>query len=294
MSDNVGLSTPRGSGTSGYVQRNLAHPHHHQSSRLNPYSRPPPPTSSLQTQRKPDQGLLDHDRKRQIEVKVFAFRDELEEAGELTEEQIDEKCDELREKLKKEAEKGGGIGVGPRRNIKSFQVHELADAKMKESERLRQALRISKDYEEGGHWRRQEERKKGGMGEGVVRQEEEAVRDRAPPRERERRKERGGEREREDSQERYRERSPSGERYRERSGSRERYRERSGSRERYRERSVSRDRYRERSVSQEIPKGRDGGRDRYRERSISRDRYPERRRGSDRDDYDDEDRGDRR
>ncbi|KAK0732784.1 hypothetical protein B0T21DRAFT_444192 [Apiosordaria backusii] len=43
MSDNVGLSTPRGSGTSGYVQRNLAHPHHHQSSRLNPYSRPPPP-----------------------------------------------------------------------------------------------------------------------------------------------------------------------------------------------------------------------------------------------------------
>ncbi|KAK0673852.1 putative pre-mRNA-splicing factor CWC21 [Cercophora samala] len=271
MSDNVGLSTPRGSGTSGYVQRNLAHPHHHhQSSRLNPYSRPPPPSQSLHTQRKPDQGLLDHDRKRQIEVKVFALRDELEEAGELTEEQIDEKCDELREKLKKEGEKGG---VGPRRNIKSFQVHELADAKMKESERLRQALRISKDYEEGGHWRRQEERKRGGMGEGAEVSDGRQKEERAPPRERERRKERGGGREREGSRERYRERSPSG--------------------ERYKERSVSRERYRERSVSQERPRGRGESRDRYRERSVSRDRYPDRRVGSDRDDYDDEDRGDR-
>lgn len=46
----------------------------------------------------------------------------------------------------------------PRKNFKSHQVHEMADAKIKESERLRNALRISKDYEEGSHWRRQEER----------------------------------------------------------------------------------------------------------------------------------------
>jgi len=43
------------------------------------------------------------------------------------------------------------------------QVHELADAKIKESERLRQALKISKDYEEGSHWKRQEERLKKGL-----------------------------------------------------------------------------------------------------------------------------------
>lgn len=46
----------------------------------------------------------------------------------------------------------------PRKNFKSHQVHEMADAKIKESERLRNALRISKDYEEGSHWKRQEER----------------------------------------------------------------------------------------------------------------------------------------
>lgn len=65
---------------------------------------------------------------------------------------------------KNQAGKGGrGGGVGPKRNLKMHQVHELADAKIKESERLRQALKISKDYEEGGHWRRQEERLKKGL-----------------------------------------------------------------------------------------------------------------------------------
>lgn len=51
-----------------------------------------------------------------------------------------------------------GKDAAPRKSFKSHQVHEMADAKIKESERLRNALRISKDYEEGSHWRRQEER----------------------------------------------------------------------------------------------------------------------------------------
>lgn len=37
-------------------------------------------------------------------------------------------------------------------------MHELAAAKIEESEKLRKALGISKDYEEGSHWKRQEER----------------------------------------------------------------------------------------------------------------------------------------
>ncbi len=61
------------------------------------------------------------------------------------------------------------MGPTARKSFKMHQVHELADAKIKESERLRQALKISKDYEEGSHWRRQEERMKSraeGDGEG--------------------------------------------------------------------------------------------------------------------------------
>ena len=76
MSDNVGLSTPRGSGTSGYVQRNLAH--------IRPSGFPQ--TRDIDTltphkQRQPDQSILEHDRKREVEVKVFELRDELEEQG---------------------------------------------------------------------------------------------------------------------------------------------------------------------------------------------------------------------
>ena len=35
----------------------------------------------------------------------------------------------------------------------------MAKAKIEESEKLRKALGISKDYEEGSHWKKQEERK---------------------------------------------------------------------------------------------------------------------------------------
>lgn len=47
--------------------------------------------------------------------------------------------------------------------FKEHQVHEMADAKIKESERLRKALKISSDYEEGSHWKRQEERLRGAL-----------------------------------------------------------------------------------------------------------------------------------
>ncbi|KAI1337864.1 cwf21-domain-containing protein [Xylariaceae sp. FL0016] len=162
MSDNVGLSTPRGSGTSGYVQRNLAH--------LKPRDRgaPYPPSASRDRdldhlrhrQRQPDQGILEHDRKREVEVKVFELRDQLEDEG-VSESEIDTRCDALRADLTAKMMSRSKHGQQPPRDargLKSHQVHELADAKIRESERLRSALKISRDYEEGGHWRRQEDR----------------------------------------------------------------------------------------------------------------------------------------
>lgn len=86
------------------------------------------------------------------------------------EDEIESRCDELRKKLLADMERnqggdrrGGGVGPAPRKSFKMHQVHELADAKIKESERLRKALKIGKDYEEGSHWRRQEERLKKGL-----------------------------------------------------------------------------------------------------------------------------------
>lgn len=194
MSSNVGLSTPRGSGTSGYVQRNSAF----LKPRDSGYGAPYPPVSGSNgpsfKQRKPDQQILDHDRKRAIEVKVLEERERLEEENErieeelkkskgkkksddddddgdekkkkkkvLSEEEIDERCEELRQRLLRELEEGGSADRaddlrsrrrpgrdGPpreRKQFKSYQVHEQAEAKIQESERLRRALGIRDDWE---------------------------------------------------------------------------------------------------------------------------------------------------
>ncbi|KIW71684.1 hypothetical protein PV04_03822 [Phialophora macrospora] len=143
MSSNVGLSTPRGSGTSGYVQRNLSLLKPRAAGVGVPYSLD---SAKAPKVRKPDQEILNHDRLREIEVQVLELREKLED-DEVEEDKIEEQCDQLREKLTKDMEKekqriaGGG---GPRRvdgkGLKSYQVHELAEAKERESERLRKAL----------------------------------------------------------------------------------------------------------------------------------------------------------
>ncbi|KAJ5778925.1 mRNA splicing factor Cwf21 [Penicillium paradoxum] len=182
MSSNVGLTTPRGSGTSGYVQRNSAL----LKVRNTGYGAPYPPVSGANgsgpmdrpfKQRVPDKQILDHDRKRAIEVKVMEERERLEEENErieeeakkknaktdeeekvLSEEEIDERCGVLRQLLLKELEeevqRGEAFnkslpGGRDRRNLKSYQVHELAEAKIEETERLRRAFGLREDRETG-------------------------------------------------------------------------------------------------------------------------------------------------
>lgn len=180
MSSNVGLSTPRGSGTSGYVQRNLAH--------LRPRDQGKPYSTDLDSlkhrQRQPDKEILEHDRKRDVEVKVFELRDRLEDEGyvyffpnsqfpvhikdgktnvdvvcRVDEDEIELQTEALRKKLLKESERG----TGTKKGLKMHQVHELAEAKIKQDDRFRSALGISRDYEEGSHWKKQEERLKANM-----------------------------------------------------------------------------------------------------------------------------------
>jgi hypothetical protein len=73
------------------------------------------------------------------------------------EDEIDDQCEALRRKLDQERKEGKDQGPNTKR-FKSHQVHDLAKAKLEESERLRKALGISADYEEGSHWKKQEER----------------------------------------------------------------------------------------------------------------------------------------
>lgn len=246
MTSNVGLTTPRGSGTSGYVQKNK--------SQLKPrdpqYGAPPSYSdkgADTFQQRQPDRNILEHDRRREIEVRVLEERDRLEEenerieeggeedadeeddAGEkseegeedeedtsstrrgakrkekkkekLSEEEIEERLDALRSRLTRELEdelagrpppptgprgkrkQDAGpserdAGTKPRKQFKAHQVHELAEAKIQESERLRKALGIKNEGEES--------RRDGGRRPNFG---DERYRDRDDPRDRERREE---------------------------------------------------------------------------------------------------------
>ena len=93
MSSNVGLTTPRGSGTSGYVQRNASLLKPREKGYWESYTSTAGtgendgPISSAnrsavgQPLRKPDTAILEHERKRRIENRVFELRDRLEEEG---------------------------------------------------------------------------------------------------------------------------------------------------------------------------------------------------------------------
>lgn len=74
------------------------------------------------------------------------------------EDDIEAQTSALREKLL--AQDTGGGSSSKAKGLKPHQVHELAKAKIEESERLRRALGIKEGYEEGSHWRRQEDRMK--------------------------------------------------------------------------------------------------------------------------------------
>ncbi|KAF2231994.1 cwf21-domain-containing protein [Viridothelium virens] len=161
MTSNVGLSTPRGSGTSGYVQKNYAH----LKPRDNAAPYPKDFSALRHKQRQPDAEILEHDRRRAIEVQVFELRDRLEDGG-VDEDEIETQTSALRTKLEEEGEKGKGRGKGAKadaKGLKSHQVHELAKAKIEESEKLRKALGIREDYEEGSHWKKGEERMRDGL-----------------------------------------------------------------------------------------------------------------------------------
>jgi hypothetical protein len=125
MSSNVGLSTPRGSGTSGYVQRNMSF--------LRPRDNVPnrdPSEAKPYHQRAPDQSILEHDRKREVEVRCLELQDKLEDEG-VEVEEIETQVEALRRKLVAELEAGAG-GKRNVRGLKSHQVHELAAAKLGE------------------------------------------------------------------------------------------------------------------------------------------------------------------
>lgn len=92
----IGLSTARGSGTNGYIQKNTTRVSESKYKRRQENKRQSEKVAKLVTVK--DKSLVDRERRREIELRVSELRDELEDQdmdGEL----IDEKCDQLRQEL---------------------------------------------------------------------------------------------------------------------------------------------------------------------------------------------------
>lgn len=90
MYNGIGLPTPRGSGTSGYVQKNLAHVRKTRQRRDQIVAQP-------QEERGPNFEIIAHKEKRKIEAKCLQLRDELKAEG-WKKEDIDKEVDHYRQR----------------------------------------------------------------------------------------------------------------------------------------------------------------------------------------------------
>ncbi|KAG0147690.1 hypothetical protein CROQUDRAFT_722185 [Cronartium quercuum f. sp. fusiforme G11] len=138
--NNIGLTTPRGSGTSGHVQRNLSNIQSRDSYSRNSGSRY---DEQPIKHRKPDASILEHERKRRIENKCVELQLELEDEG-IEEDVIEQRVQELRSKLM--SEESAGRERGP---LKPHETHELAAMKAKENDKFRAAMGVKASYVEG-------------------------------------------------------------------------------------------------------------------------------------------------
>ena len=159
MYNGIGLTTARGSGTSGYVQSNKFH---RQQSRLK--------REQFEDLKKIHQGhkggkegiskregnadILEHNKKRKIEVRLVEFRDALEEEGKLSENEIESKVKDERERLlrkmkQEDEEHEQRRGFKRNRDMENEEnTHEIAERQRQKMANLRTAFGISRDDDE--------------------------------------------------------------------------------------------------------------------------------------------------
>uniref|UniRef100_A0A670Z7X6 CWF21 domain-containing protein n=1 Tax=Pseudonaja textilis TaxID=8673 RepID=A0A670Z7X6_PSETE len=146
MYNGIGLPTPRGSGTNGYVQQNLSAARH-KKDRADYKSEEELRKLESSLVKKRNQDILDHERKRKVELKCLELAELMEEQG-YEEGEIQEKVATFRMML---LEKDVAVVKEGEQQQKSSitETHQLAEANEKKNERLRAAFGISDSYVDG-------------------------------------------------------------------------------------------------------------------------------------------------
>jgi serine/arginine repetitive matrix protein 2 len=149
MYNGIGLSTVRGSGTSGYVQKNLSHvPATREKRKIN--YKTEADLNKEEKIRGPNQGILDHEKKRKIEVKCAELEDLLVDQN-LGEEEINEKVTAYRKMLMQSVDINDEVELDDfgRPIIKSTDSHQVAKMQNERNEKLKAAFGImSKEEKE--------------------------------------------------------------------------------------------------------------------------------------------------
>ncbi|KAK2588868.1 hypothetical protein KPH14_001734 [Odynerus spinipes] len=143
MYNGIGLQTPRGSGTNGHVQRNWAIVRKTKD-KVN-YKTDEGKLDQLNKQ--PNKEILDHVRKRKVEVKCAELADILEEQG-LTTEEVTKKVESYRSMLMgTEMKTNAPRDEFGRINVR--ETHQIAEAQQEKNAKLREAFGISEFFVEG-------------------------------------------------------------------------------------------------------------------------------------------------
>ena len=144
----IGLATTRGSATSGHIQTNLGHvkPEFYRNKlAINTGKQQNEDLKSLRQGQKANAGVLEHNRKRAIESKIFAFREELLGKG-FNEDEVEEKTSFLRIELLKQYSQGKISDESSKTDS-----HAIVQRKAAEMVKIRNAFGISHESVEGNN-----------------------------------------------------------------------------------------------------------------------------------------------
>lgn len=148
MYNGIGLQTARGSGTNGHVQRNLSFVRQGKKDNVKYKTEADLSKAEAINNRQPNEEILEHERKRKIEVKILEFEDILEEQD-YTPEEIAAKVQAFREKLLNETAQKDELPKDEFGRYAVRETHQLAAAKHEKNAMLRSAFGISEYFVEG-------------------------------------------------------------------------------------------------------------------------------------------------
>lgn len=144
------ISTARGSGTNGHVQRNLSFVRMGKKDNVKYKTEAELSKAEAINNRGPNEQILEHERKRKIEVKVLEFEEILEEQD-YTPEEIAAKVQAFREKLLGESQNEQSIPKDEFGRYAVRETHQVAAAKQEKNAMLRSAFGISEYFVEGNY-----------------------------------------------------------------------------------------------------------------------------------------------